>query len=64
MLGIERMEIQIISKWTLAHGLITKGYSTCILIKTSTINWDVGMFYGSNNAYDEDLDICEALTLV
>jgi len=33
-------------------------------IQISTISWDGGFFYGSSNTYDDDLDICEALTLV
>jgi hypothetical protein len=32
-----------------------------ILKFVSTICWDGGMFYGSNNAYDDDLDICKAV---
>ena len=41
----------------------TKGYSLLILKNKSVISWVGGIVYGSNNTYDDDLHICEALTL-
>ena len=41
----------------------TNGDSLLILNKSLQLAEMVDFFYGSNNTYDDDLHICEALTL-